>query len=240
MKLCLSLLALLSGVLLAQEQAPKHTLRILPLGDPPPFRQEIRDGVRYEIPAEEGTIPPRNLSISSKPPEGQEPVKYPLKLRLGYLSEVLSFPLPADRKIDADLEAGGSWLKIPLAKGNSTLALVYRGGKDWYEPRVLCVPDDGKAGDFLFVNVTAKPMGVTWGGEKLKLNPGTSMVRRIPQAAKGVDMSILYPAPEGGLKPCLSTRVEAAPGTRQQFIIYAADGKDKRMPVKVLPLSDKA
>ena len=65
------------------------------------------------------------------------------------------------------------------------------------------------------------------------------MVRRLPQGARTLELSIQYPAPEGGLKPCLSTQVEKLPGSRQQFVIYAADGKNSRMPVKVLSLSDK-
>ncbi len=239
MKHCLSLLLVLSGTLFSQEESVKHSLRILPLGDPPPFIQEIRDGIRYEVPAEEGTIPPRNIELSTKPKEGEQPVKLPMRLRLGYLSPVLTFPLPENRKIDAKLEGGGAWLDIPLSKGKSTLALVWRGGKDWYQPRVISVADDTKEGDFLFVNVTAKPMGIVWGAEKLKLNPAASMVRRLPQGARTLELSIQYPAPEGGLKPCLSTQVEKLPGSRQQFVIYAADGKNSRMPVKVLSLSDK-
>jgi hypothetical protein len=239
MKLCLSMLLVLSSSLFSQEQAVKHSLRILPLGDPPPFQQEIRDGIRHEIPPEEGTIPPRDLKISPKPPEGQEPVSFPMKLRLGYMSAPMTFPLPPDRKIDADLQDGGSWLDIPLAAGDATLALVFRGGKDWYQPRVLSVPDDAKGGDVVFLNVTGKPMGIVWGQEKLKLEPGKRLVRRIDGGAKAVAVSILYPTAAGALKACLSTQVENEAKTCQQFVIYAADGVNTKEPVKVLPLSEQ-
>src|SRR5687767_13204483 len=124
MKFCLSLLLLFSGTLFSQEAPVKHTLRILPLGDPPPFIQEVRNGVRYEVPAEEGTIPPRNIALSAVAPKGEEQEKFPMRLRLGVASTPLEFPLPADRSLEAKLETGGTWLKVPLSKTNSTLALV--------------------------------------------------------------------------------------------------------------------
>lgn len=238
MKFLLSLL-LASAVALAQEEAPKHTLRILPLGDPPPFRQELRGGVRYEIPAGEGTVPPRQILLFQNVAEGEKKEEWPLRLRLGTVTPELKVPPPKDGAIMAKTEAGAPWLRIPLAQGSSTLALVWRNGKSWDQARVISIPDDTKEGDFRFVNITAQPMGIIWGQEKLKLNPGAVMVRRMPDAAKVLPMSILYPAPEGGLQPCLSTQVERMAGTRQQFVVYAADGVDPKMPVKVLPLSEQ-
>jgi hypothetical protein len=223
----------------AQEQAPQHSLRILPLGDPPPFRQEVRGGVRYEIPAPEGTVPPREIMVTSKVPEGETPKEFPLRLRLGTATPPLMVPMPQDGKLAVKTAAGAPWVNIPLSKASSTLALVWRTGKSWNEAaRVFALPDDTKEGEFRFVNLTAKPMAVTWGELKLKLNPATTMVQRIPDGMKAVPLTIQYPAPEGGLKPCFSTQVEKAPGTRQQFVIYVADGEKPKLPVKVLPLSD--
>lgn len=231
---------LLAGVAFSQEEAAKHTLRILPLGDPPPFRQEVRGGVRYEIPAPEGTVPPREIMLSMKQPEGEEPKTWPLRLRLGTVTPELTVPMPQDGSITVKTAAGTPWVNIPLSKSSaSTLALVWRTGKSWNEAaRVIAIPDDAKEGDFRFVNLTAKPMAVTWGEQKLKLNPATTMVQRMPEGAKGLPLTIQYPTAEGGLKPCFSTRVEKIPSTRQQFVIYAADGEKPKLPVKVLPLSD--
>lgn len=222
----------------------KHTLRILPLGDPPPYIQEVRGGVRHEVPAEEGTIPPRNIVVASADPKQadrseEEKKELPLRLRLGVPTPELVFPLPETRTIEAKLESGDSWLRIPLSKSGSTLALVWRGGKDWFKARALPLPDEGKAGDFRFINVTAKPMAVVWGEQKLKLNPGTTMIRRMPDGARTQNVSILYPAAEGGLKPCFTSQVESLAGARHLFVIYAADGKESRMPVKVLSLDDR-
>lgn len=233
---------LLAGVAFAQEAVPQHTLRILPLGDPPPFRQELRDGVRYEIPAAEGTVPPRQVLLFENAPEAdkaEKPKEWPLTLRLGTVSPELKVPPPKDGAIMVKTQAGEPWLRIPLAQGSSTLALVWRTGKSWSEARAMCLPDDTKVGDFRFVNLTAKPMAVTWGEEKLKLNPAATMVRRLPDGKKALPLTIQYPAPEGGLRPCYSGQVENLPGTRQQFVIYVADGEKPKLPVKVLPLSEQ-
>jgi hypothetical protein len=239
MKFLSAALLLAATTAFAQEEAPKHTLRILPLGDPPPFRQEVRGGVRYEIPAPEGTVPPREIMLSANLPEGAEKKEWPLRLRLGTVSPELVVPMPQDGTITVKTAAGAPWVNIPLSKATSTLALVWRTGKSWNEAaRVIAIPDDTKEGDFRFVNLTAKPMAVTWGEQKLKLNPATTMVQRMPEGAKALPLTIQYPAPEGGLKPCFSTQIERMPGTRQQFVIYAADGEKPKLPVKVLPLSD--
>jgi len=238
MKVLLSLLLASAAAAFAQE-APKHTLRILPLGDPPPFRQELRGGIRYEIPAEEGTVPPRQILLFQNVAEGEKKEEWPLKLRLGTITPELKIPPPKDGAIMVKTEAGTPWVRIPLAQGSSTLALVWRSGKSWDQARVMSLPDDTKDGDFRFVNLTGKPMGITWGEEKLKLNPGAVMVRRMPDAAKVLPMSILYPAADGSLQACLSTQVERMSGSRQQFVIYVSDGVDPKMPVKVLPLSEQ-
>ena len=238
MKLCLSLLLFVSGTLLSQEETAKHTLRILPVGDAPPFIQEVRDGLRYEVPAKEGAIPPRNILLAIPAPKDEKQEPLPLRVRLGAPSSVLTFPLPENRSVNTTLQSGDPWLTIPLSKGDSTLALVWRG-KDWFQPRVISVPDDTKDGDFRFINLTAKPMAVTWGNEKLKLNPATAMTRRMPDGSNALPLTIQFPTADGKLQSCLSTQVEKAPGTRYQFVIYAADGKEVRMPVKVLPLTEQ-
>ncbi|WP_367872765.1 hypothetical protein [Luteolibacter sp. Populi] len=241
MKSSLAFLLLASGTLHSQEAAAKHTLRVLPLGDPPPFIQEVRGGVRYEVPAQEGAIPPRNILLSAPAPAKDEATKepLPLRLRLGMPSPELVFPLPEGRTVTTTLQAGGSWLTIPLSTAESTLAFVWRGGKDWFQPRVLSIPDDAKEGDFRFVNLTGKPMGLTWGTEKIKLNPATTLTRQLPQGTAVLPISIQYPAADGTLRPCLSTQVERAAATRNQFVIYAADSKESKMPVKVLSLSER-
>lgn len=227
------LFLLLTAAVAAQDGPASHTLTILPLGDPPPFRQEVRQGVRYEIPAAEGTIPPRRLEIAIAPEDSR-----PARLRLGMISAPLEFPLPESRVVEAR-QAATSWIKIPLSTANASLALIWRGGPDWSKAGVLTIPDsrsERHRGDFRFINVTAKPMGIVWGGDRLKLEPRTTLTRSLPAGSAEVELSVLFPAADGSLRPCLATKVARKADKLQQFIIYAADGVRPRMPVKVLPL----
>jgi hypothetical protein len=163
-----------------------------------------------------------------------------LRLRLGSASAPLEFPLPETRSIETR-QGGGVWLKIPLSLSEASLALVWRSGPDWDKAGVLTIPD-GKAerslGDCRFVNVTAKPMGLVWGSERLKLEPRSTLVRSMPAGTEEMAVSILYPDAKNTLRPCLATRISRKADKLQQFFIYAADEKEPRMPVKVLPLEE--
>ena len=233
----LLLLSLLPSLLAAQEQtAPRHTLRVLPLGDPPPFQQEVRNGVRYESAAPEGSIPPRDLQLATAA-DAQEPLK--LRLRLGSASAPLTFPLPETKVVEAR-NGSAVWLKIPLSSSTASLALVWRGGPDWSKAGVMTIADgpSDRQGDCRFINLTAKPMGLVWGKERLKLEPRTQLISSISADTEEQDLSILYADTKGSLRPCLSTKVVRKPDKLQQFVIYAADEKEPRMPVKVLPLEE--
>ncbi|WP_035610749.1 hypothetical protein [Haloferula sp. BvORR071] len=233
----LLLLSLSSSLLCAQEQtAPRHTLRVLPLGDPPPFLQEVRNGVRYELPAPEGSVPPRDLQLAATM-EGKEPLK--LRLRLGSASTPLTFPLPETKVIEVR-NGSSTWLKIPLSTSEASLALIWRGGPDWSKAGVMTIGDGAtdRQGDCRFVNLTAKPMGLVWGKQRLKLEPRTKLLSSIPAGTEEQELSILYSDAQGNLRPCLATKVTPKADKLQQFIIYASDEKDPRTPVKVLPLEE--
>ncbi|MCW1887568.1 hypothetical protein OKA04_22720 [Luteolibacter flavescens] len=223
----------------AQDKPTPHSLRILTLGDPPPYRQEVRNGVRYEIPAADGTIPPRNLEVPALSESG-EPENLKLRLRLGIASDPLQFPLPENRSVETR-QPSGPWAKIPLSTSEATLALIWRTGPDWNKVGVIHVPDgkaDRSKGDCRFINVTAKPMGIVIGTEKLKLEPRTSIMRSLPAGTQETTVSILYPGADGTLQSCLSTTVTRSADKLQQYVIYAADGNKPRVPVKVLPLTE--
>lgn len=232
-------LLLLPALASAQDKPAKHTLRLLPLGDPPPFLQEVRNGVRYEIPAAEGTIPPRNLELHIPVEKGEETSQ--LRLRLGSASAPLEFPLPETKTVEAR-QGSAVWLKIPLSSSEASLALVWRGGPDWSKAGVMTIPD-GKAerskGDCRFVNLTGKSMGLVWGTERLKLEPRTTLMRSIPAGTEELALSILYPDAKNNLRPCLATQISRRADKLQQYLIYASDEKEARMPVKVLPLEEE-
>jgi hypothetical protein len=75
MRSLLFLLPLLAGLAAAQE-APTASLRLLALGELPPFRQEIRDGVRRELDPPAGSVPPRMLE-AGLPAAAEQDAKAP-------------------------------------------------------------------------------------------------------------------------------------------------------------------
>ena len=78
-----------------------RTLRLLAVGDAPAFSQEIRDGVRHELPPPEGSVPPSRVELSAANSDGEEQKsEYELKseetpglrLKLNQVSRRLKVP----------------------------------------------------------------------------------------------------------------------------------------------------
>jgi hypothetical protein len=229
-------------VALAQESVP-HRLRLLAVGDPPPFVQEVRDGARYEVPPAEGAVPPREVMVpvAAKSGDPSDSTRTPLRLRLGQPSNSVELPLPGNLRVDLESKQGAKWLGVPLLPCGASLALVWRGGRDWNEARTLVVPDDSQArmeGNVHFTNLTASPMAVVIGGEKIRLDPGKSFTRQQAPGSAAIPLEIFYPTSAGALRLCHSASLESSRGNFRRLVIYAADGKKPRMPVKVLQLDE--
>lgn len=223
--------------------APQHSLRVLAVGDPPPFIQEVRDGVRYEVAPPEGSIPPRTVMVpvSLKSGDAVGVKDSPLRLRLGQVSNPVMLPLPKDHRVELRSAEGGKWLGVSLPSCSASLALVWRGRHGWKEARTIVIPDDADArqeGSVHFTNLTAAPMAVVFGKEKIRLDPGKTFSRKIHSGEPAVPLEILYPNSSGELNLCLSTSLEANHGSFRRIVIYAADGKSPRRPVKVLQLDE--
>ena len=126
-------------------------------------------------------------------------------------------------------------------QSSSQVALVWRGGRDWNQPRALVVPDDPSsrmAGNVHFLNLTASPLAVVVGPAKIRLDPGKSFTRRVTAEGGAISLEILYPTVAGGLRSCHSSSLEATGGNYSRFVIFPADGKKPRLPVKVLHLQE--
>src|SRR5688500_2308483 len=121
----------LAGAAYSQPESPKHSLRILAIGDPPPFVQQVRDGVRYEVPPPPETIPPRNLVLSVPVKDNKIEKAEPLsaRLRLSQITTPMVMSMPESKQVSLKTDTGSPWLDVPLQQGPSTLAIVWRGGK---------------------------------------------------------------------------------------------------------------
>jgi hypothetical protein len=152
-------------------------------------------------------------------------------------------PLPENRRVELESEHGLKWLGVPLQPCGASLALVWRGGRNWNEARTIVMPDDSQAhleGNIHFANLTASPMAVLIGGEKIRLDPGKTFTRRLTVGGAAVPLEIQYPTPSGELKLCHSASLEATRGNFHRVIIYAPDGTKPRIPVKVLQIQESS
>lgn len=236
MKFCfLVILAVLPSAIAAPAEKASRHVRFLALGNSPPFRQEIRDGVRYELEPPAGSIPPRNVTLATddNPTEA-------VALRLGDISAPVKAPAgagPLDIRRAEDAADAEPWLKVTRPADGDFLVLLWRDPKagTWAAARTMVVPDDAvsaPAGTVRFVNVSPAAVGVTLGEEKLLLGAGKSFARQI---AFGIErpFEIMLAGSDGSPRRLHSGVALLNPGERGLVLVYQADGVARRVPLKV-------
>ena len=132
----------------ADEEKESHLFRVLPLGNHPPFRQEVRDGVRYELDPPAGSVPPAKVEVVTGEPDGVESdgKLLPFRLRLGSPSPVRLIKVGETRSIGLIEDDGGPWTRLPMARGPRTLAVAWRGADtDWRAPKLIALTDGPEA-----------------------------------------------------------------------------------------------
>ncbi|MBB5351055.1 hypothetical protein HNR46_001289 [Haloferula luteola] len=236
------LMLMLSFSALHAEEGKFHRLRVLTVGNRAPFKQEVRDGVRYEIDPPEGSLPPREISVGFvKPGDEAEDSSERLSLRLGEVSGGVQVTVKegeAPVVTLRDSSTGDVWLKAPLGGGDATLLVVWRVGAKWDKVRFLALDESKQAVPAQatrVVNVCSGDVGVTWGEKKLLLKPGKQAKLEFPAGATGGRLLVQYPQ-GGGLATAIDTNVENEAGTLRQWVVFQADRKDSRQPVQVLPV----
>jgi hypothetical protein len=238
MKLYLSVLWLAAEFASAQE-APTSSLRLLALGELPPFRQEIRDGVRRELDPPEGSIPPRVLEVGQQPAAEKDAKPPAFRLQLSLPSQPAKV-FPVDGKVKLRDPAKGDWAEVPCPAGAKVLAVLWRSADSWNKPEVLALPDLGADHDprtFRFVNVSAQTVGVVFGEKRYQLQAGKVLSLTLPEKTKAASVSILMAGEGDRLMPCYSGLAESKPGMATQYFVHRADGEKPRRPIKVTPIS---
>jgi hypothetical protein len=217
------------------EVATECRLRVLAVGDPPPFVQEVRDGARYEVAPPEGAVPPRELRAAAAGEEG--PVELGgLRLRLGSVTPPMVFTRPEDGRVTLERESGGVWLGLRLPEEPAGLAVLWSKGRDWNEAQALVLPDGPsvrREGVTHFTNVTAVPMALVVGGERIRLEPGRTWSKGAAPEGGVHSVEVLYPDSEGGLRRCFSAGFEFQRGAFRRVFLYATDHAEARLPVAV-------
>lgn len=221
---------------------PPRSLRLLPLGEPPPFRQDIRDGVRYELEPAAGSIPPRQVRLG----EGESPTL--IRLNLGRATEPVKIPggtVPAIlREAKAVVDpATKPWLTLRPPETGDVLALIWRApGTQWDKPQCLILPDSAAAfpaGSIRIVNLLPVETALLIGAERVLLGPARSLVKAI---AIGTDLplQIAFKNNLGQYQRFYSGAVLLNPNERAQIFTHRADGEKPRQPAKVVVFSEAA
>jgi len=251
MKLSLvaGLVALACGMpLVAQEAAPEkpdpekeakvagRNVRFLPVGDLPPFQQEIRNGVAYELEPPAGSIPPRQVMVGF----GDEK-KDAVPLLLGRITDPLSAPAGEGpmqvRKLE-DAPEAEPWLKVNRPETGDFLVLLWRDSSkgNWSQARSLVLqdsPDVAPAGRVRMVNLSPVPVAVVFGGEQIKLEAGKFYQRSVP-VGKDTEFQLGAVTRAGGLDRFHAGTIFQNPGERSLVVIYRADGVQPRRPLKAV------
>lgn len=237
----------------AEEGAlPPRTVRLLAVGDLPPFRQEIRDGVRYELPPPEGSMPPSRIEISALNEDGEEvksenpagdPKKPGLKLPLNDISSSLSVPgaaLTVRLQAEAD-----TWHQVELPEGGDFLIILWRDPEEgnWAKARSRLVPDGAlkfKAGDLRFINVAPVTIGIVIGDqERFELAPGKATLKSLGTST-GTPTEAHYQDRKRGWRRLWSSALVQNRGERSTVIVYRADGEKPRRPLKLIAMRERA
>lgn len=219
-------------------KAPPRKLRLMAVGDPPPFQQEYRNGVRHEVEAPAGSIPPREIEVSAGESKGE-----PLKLTLGETTAAFDVPGEATQ---VNLMVGGQvWHALKLPEGGDYLAVLVSdpASRKWDKTRSILVPEGGgkfDEGDARFISLTAAPLRFQIkGAPAFEVSPGKSVTRKLG-VTSGVETAAQYRDPEQGWKRLWSGALVQNRGERTTVLVYAADGVKPRQPLKLIALRERS
>lgn len=238
--LLLNALWIIGGVYAAEtKQPPSREVRFLALGDLPPYRQEIRGGVRYELEPPPGSIPPREAHVGV----GDEDAGV-VRLTLGRVSRGIKVPGGAGTLALRRKNDGGDalpWLRLKRPEAGDFIVLLWRDrtAGSWEVARSLVLPASFPAGSVTLVNVASGPVTVAVDQKKFVLTPGRPVSRVLP-AGKPVPFQLGLSNGKGGLTRVVSRSLEQASGERTIVLVYRSDGDAARSPVGVKVLRERA
>jgi hypothetical protein len=233
--LCLGCTAMLDA-----EEKTFRQVRFLAIGELPPFRQEVRDNIRYELEPPEGSIPPREIILRSDKEDSEA-----TPLRLGQITAALKVPSGAGsldlRQRDASKDTD-PWLRLTRPEQGDFIVILWRDPKQgsWKKVRSLVLPEDAVEtgpGSIRFINCSETAVGLKWGSEKLLLNPLSLIKRKVTTGVES-PFQVLLSDKTGHSRPLHTAVVTQNPSERSLVLIYRADGASPRRPVKVSVLRE--
>ncbi|GAA5483301.1 hypothetical protein [Haloferula sargassicola] len=221
---------LLPGVEAEERAKPdpesKRRMWLLAVGESPPFRQVIENGVRRELPPPPGSIPPRTITVSGA---GTGEVAGGVSLALGRISPAYELAGGQGKLV---LREGDekSWLEVSTPEKGDFVIVIWRGGKDWTQPAAKVLPIEEKPGLVVFLNLSPGTLGLEWDDRKLGLKPGQQAFSRTAGAPQALRVNLLSDA---GAPTRLAQRTIEQSATEWSLVVFCrADGVKPRQPVK--------
>ena len=224
----------LSLSVFAQEVSHKH-MRFLPLGDLPPHRETIKNGVRIQFPPAPGTVPPKPTTLAVDTKEGRD-----VPLRLKEFTEWSSInPTAGGVKLFQGKQIGGKpWISSRFSSKSQSLGVLYADhqNKNWFDPKMMMVPDDVSTfppGSVRFVNVSHCSALVRFGDEKADvIAPGKVLLKKLKQGNHPVLVGYLAASKNNAREVIFQNELMMKPKQRIQAFFYQARGKNPRKAVK--------
>lgn len=227
----------------AEKKRPPRNLRILPVGESPPYRQEIRDGVRYELPPPPGSVPPMEVSFVASETE-----KSGCILRMGMVSEaipVLEGPAPVVlRNGPTTAEKAPPWITLNLPETGNVLVIVWRSDQGWAKPQWIVLgdgPEAYPAGTVRVINVSPARVALEAGPLPRLVVDSVKTGRVAVGASAGLPFRLFYQDPRSSeWKQFRNSGLAQASGERTTFVVYRADGVAPVEPLKTIILRERA
>lgn len=223
-----------------EEKKPACRLRFLAVGNAPPFKQEIRNGIRYELPPPPGSVPPRRVVVERESADEEVEELGGVTLKLGSVSKQVELPAVGDRPIRLrDMDEETPWLEFPFPGEGRFLVVLRRAPKagTWDEVQARVIDDRLSAGGLRLINATDQNLAIVYGEQRIALRGGQAWTSRLAPG-KPVGFQVGLPDGAGGLERVLNRSLEQGPAERTLVVLSAADRPDARTPLKMTVLRE--
>lgn len=230
-----------AAVFAAPDSKNARQVRFLAVGESPPYRQEVRNGVSVESPPPPDSVPPREVTVGAGGSEAK-----PVMLGLGRISNAAMVSGTLENLV---LRPGGAnedaapWLSLKCPASGDLLVCLYRNpaGKNWKDVLSVILPDGPKespAGSVRIVNLYSLPAQVDWAGEVIEVPAGGTVLRTVKPDA-GVPVHVDASDASGKKRRYFSGEITQKADERGLIAIHGADQPNPRRPVKVLVIRER-
>lgn len=230
------------------EKKRDRALRILSVGQEPPWREVIQGGRRVQVAPPEGSMPPGRLQLSNE--EGAE-LGESIALRMNQISSVIPVS-PGGLPLHAVGDGGfdpKAWCTLNFPSVPAGLAILWRDpakGKWTSGCKGLFLRDDLGSGGFpagrvRIVNVSKFALGLQFGSEKGLLKPGQNIIRAGKSGVfDKVPIELSVKDRSGRWVKVLSQQINQRPEHRTYVVLYTNDGEAPSRPVGAVVLREIA